>query len=226
MAGKGTLEEAVEFYPYNPEPRCPCVLLLDTSDSMRGRPLQELNDGLRTFRDNLLRDPVASKRVDVALITFSSIVQVMREFTPITRFEPPVLATSGYTHMGSGILEALKQLQSYKKALREMEMDYFRPHVFLITDGKPEGEDDVLVDRATLRIQEEEAKKSVLFFAIGVEGADMNRLSQIVVRPPIDLKGQSFRELIDYLSRSVSALSQSRFEGEEQRPLPPPGQGG
>ncbi|HLK60242.1 MAG TPA: VWA domain-containing protein [Chthonomonadaceae bacterium] len=226
MAGNRPLEEAVEFYPYNPEPRCPCVLLLDTSDSMRGRPIQELNEGLRTFRDNLVRDPVASKRVDVALITFSSAVQVVREFVPITRFEPPQLTTSGYTHMGSGILEALKQLQSYKKALREMEMDYFRPHVFLITDGKPEGEDEEMVEQAMLRVQEEEAKKSVLFFAIGVEGADMARLSQIVVRPPIDLKGQSFRELIDYLSRSVSALSQSRFDSEEQRPLPPPGQGG
>ena len=226
MAGNRSLEEAVEFYPYNPEPRCPCVLLLDTSDSMRGRPIQELNEGLKTFRDNLVRDPVASKRVDVMLITFSSVVQVVREFAPITRFDPPPLTTSGYTHMGSGILEALKQLQSYKRALREMEMDYFRPHVFLITDGKPEGEDEAAVERAMLRIQEEEAKKSVLFFAIGVEGADIPRLSQIVVRPPIDLKGQSFRELIDYLSRSVSALSQSRFDGEEQRPLPPPGLGG
>ena len=29
----------------NPEPRCPCLLLLDTSGSMSGRPLAELNEG-------------------------------------------------------------------------------------------------------------------------------------------------------------------------------------
>lgn len=32
----------------NPEPRCPCILLLDTSGSMSGRPLAELNEGVRT----------------------------------------------------------------------------------------------------------------------------------------------------------------------------------
>src|SRR5215510_3431985 len=106
MAGSRPLEEAVEFYPYNPEPRCPCVLLLDTSDSMRGDPIQELNEGLITFRDNLLRDPVASKRVDVALITFNSSVTVVQEFTPVPRFTPPTLTTRGYTHVGSGIQEA------------------------------------------------------------------------------------------------------------------------
>ncbi len=219
------LEEAVEFYPDNPEPRCPCVLLLDTSDSMRGAPIQELNSGLRTFRDNLRRDPVASKRVDVALITFDSRVEVKLTFVPIHRFEPPTLATGGYTHMGGGILEALNLLQSYKKALRELEIDYFRPHVFLITDGRPEGEPGPVVEEAAARIAAEEARKSVLFFAIGVKGADMAALRRIVVREPIDLKAQSFQELIDYLSKSVSALSQSRFDSEAQRPMPPPDTG-
>lgn len=30
----------------NPEQRCPCLLLLDTSGSMGGRPIAELNEGL------------------------------------------------------------------------------------------------------------------------------------------------------------------------------------
>jgi hypothetical protein len=29
----------------NPEPRCPCLLLLDTSHSMQGRAISELNRG-------------------------------------------------------------------------------------------------------------------------------------------------------------------------------------
>ena len=54
------LDEAVEFAE-NPEPRCPCVLLLDTSASMTGTPIQALNDGLETFRDNLITDDLAKK---------------------------------------------------------------------------------------------------------------------------------------------------------------------
>ncbi len=33
----------------NPEPRCACVLLLDTSGSMNGNPLAQLNQGLKTL---------------------------------------------------------------------------------------------------------------------------------------------------------------------------------
>ena len=36
--------EGVEFAE-NSEPRCPCLLLLDTSGSMRGKPIDELNAG-------------------------------------------------------------------------------------------------------------------------------------------------------------------------------------
>jgi uncharacterized protein YegL len=45
----------------NPEPRCPCLLLLDVSGSMSGRPIEELNAGLATFRDELSTDSLAMK---------------------------------------------------------------------------------------------------------------------------------------------------------------------
>ncbi|HEY3416224.1 MAG TPA: hypothetical protein VGM23_05005, partial [Armatimonadota bacterium] len=61
--------QAVEFAE-NPEPRCPCILLLDTSKSMRGEAIQALNQGLAAFHDNLVKDPLAARRVEVALIAF------------------------------------------------------------------------------------------------------------------------------------------------------------
>lgn len=45
--------DRVEFDDSNPEPRCPCVLLLDTSGSMNGSPISELNKGLQVFKDEL-----------------------------------------------------------------------------------------------------------------------------------------------------------------------------
>ena len=39
-----------ESFADNPEPRCPCVLLLDTSGSMAGQPIRELNDGIQAFK--------------------------------------------------------------------------------------------------------------------------------------------------------------------------------
>ena len=42
----------VEFVE-NPEQRCPVILLLDTSYSMNGAPIAELNEGLNTLREEL-----------------------------------------------------------------------------------------------------------------------------------------------------------------------------
>ena len=55
--------EMAEFAD-NPEPRCPVVLVLDTSGSMNGMPIMELNEGLRAFGTALKADRLASLRVE------------------------------------------------------------------------------------------------------------------------------------------------------------------
>lgn len=100
---------------------------------------------------------------------------------------------------------------------------YYRPWVFLITDGAPQGEGDGVVDRATQRIKDDEGNKRVAFFAVGVEGADMARLGQMVVRTPILLKGLDFREMFVWLSTSMHKVSQSKLD--EDVALPPLGWG-
>jgi uncharacterized protein YegL len=47
----------------NPENRCPVLLLLDTSGSMAGEPIQELNRGIAAFKEDILKDTKASLSV-------------------------------------------------------------------------------------------------------------------------------------------------------------------
>ncbi len=84
MVQRPSLEEMVEFAE-NQEPRCPCVLLLDTSGSMHGEKIGALNEGLRAFRDDLLRDPVARKRVEIAVVAFDNEVRVVQDFVTADR---------------------------------------------------------------------------------------------------------------------------------------------
>src|SRR3954470_5576686 len=81
--------DASEFVD-NPEPRCPCMLLLDTSGSMTGRPISELNAGLQTFASQMMNDGLAAKRVEVAVMSFGP-VRLQSDFTTATNFSAPVL---------------------------------------------------------------------------------------------------------------------------------------
>ena len=224
MADQPKLEEAVEFSE-NPEPRCPCVLLLDTSGSMQGDPIAALNEGLRIFRDTLTRDPLASRRVEVAVIAFDSEVNVVQDFVTADQFEPPTLTAQGTTHMGRAINTALDKVDERKKTYRANGIAYYRPWVFMITDGEPQGEPPDAIELAAQRIQamDNDQRKGVAFFAVGVEGADMNRLRQIGNRAPVMLLGLNFQEMFLWLSASMQAVSQSQVK--DQVALPPPGWG-
>jgi uncharacterized protein YegL len=216
------LEEAVEFAE-NPEPRCPCVLLLDTSGSMGGAPIEALNAGLQTFCEELNKDDLARKRVEVAIVSFDSQVKVIQDFVTADRFEAPILRAQGMTSMGTGIEQALDLIADRKFQYRNNGVTYYRPWVFLITDGEPQGESDDAVRRAIDRLRDDETGKRVAFFAVGVENANMKRLSEISVRAPLKLKGLNFREMFVWLSASMQRVSNSK--PDEQVPLPPPGWG-
>jgi uncharacterized protein YegL len=190
----------------NPEPRCPCLLLLDTSGSMAGQPIAELNAGLQTLQQALQSDTLAMQRVELAVITFGP-VQVHAEFHTADGFAPPMLSTTGLTPMGEAIMRGLDLLEARKQAYKQAGVSYFRPWVFLITDGGPTD----AWHAAAQRVRAGEDSKAIAFFAVGVSGANMQTLAQICSpnRPPLRLAGLQFRELFQWLSNSLGGVARS-----------------
>ena len=100
---------AVEFAD-NPEPRCPCLLLLDTSASMKGEPIAELNAGIVAFKDELLADSLAAKRIEIAVVAFGP-AKLITPFQTAEDFTPPTLVAAGDTPMGAAITLGLETLR-------------------------------------------------------------------------------------------------------------------
>ena len=65
----------------NPSPRCACMVILDTSASMGGAPIQQLNDGFAHFIQSLQQDEVAACSVEVSVITAGGNVSEQLPFT-------------------------------------------------------------------------------------------------------------------------------------------------
>lgn len=228
----GDLLAGVEFAD-NPEPRCAVVLALDTSGSMHGRAIDELNAGLRALAAALKGDPLASLRIEIAVVTFGGQVRVVDPaggptppvdpadaFTTVDRFVAPTLAAEGETPMGAAVGQALALLRARKERYRASGIDYFRPWLLLLTDGRPT---DRGWEAAADEARAEEARRGVSVYAVGVEGADLKTLARFCPeeRPPLKLSGLAFNELFTWLSRSLAAVSQSR--PGDQAPLPPVG---
>ncbi|MGM3307926.1 vWA domain-containing protein [Anabaena sp. WFMT] len=204
----------------NPENRCPVILLLDTSGSMSGQPIQELNRGLAAFKEDVLKDAQASLSVEVAIVTFAP-VRLMQDFVTIDNFTAPKLEAEGVTPMGEAIEYALDLLETRKQTYKDNGILYYRPWVFLITDGAPTD----YWQSAAQRVREAEEQRRMLFFTVGVQGADMNKLREIAPpeRPPVMLNGLDFRSLFVWLSTSMKRVSSGKVGAAVA--LPPVGWG-
>ncbi len=201
-------QQAFEIgFAENPEPRVPCVLVLDISGSMQGSRIDALNAGVAVCKSELLADPLAAKRVELAIVTFGGTVNVTNEFATVDQFQPQQFSAGGETPLGSAVNRAVDLVSDRKHIYRQNGVAYYRPWIFLITDGAP-------TDRwedAAHRVQEGERQNNFVFYSVAVEDADVSVLKKLSLRTePLKLKGLAFRDLFQWLSSSLSSVSKSK----------------
>ena len=201
----------------NPAPRCPVILLLDTSYSMAGEPIQELNQGVQQFISETVYDEAASMSVELEIITFNSKVDIVMPFTPIYNVDknPKPLTADGCTHLGDALELAIKELAKRRKTYQVNGIPYFKPWVILMTDGQPT---DKWQESAS-RIKKMAESKNITYLGIEI-GSKVDHTTMLQLMPgrkPMlaKLDNLKFKKFFRWLTSSMSTLSNSAVSDQD-----------
>lgn len=206
--------------------RLPIYLVIDTSGSMLGAPINAVTQALQVFQAALNSDPRAIETVFVSVITFDSVARQVTPLTDVPSFKPPTLQASGSTCLGDALkmLEECIRRECVKNSTETQKGDW-KPLVFIFTDGQPT---DSWMDAADYLKQQKVG--NIIACAAG-DSADeqmLKNLSPTVVKVN-DTTEQSIKAFFNWVTQSVLLTSQSVGTNPQAAqqgitlPPPPPG---
>lgn len=204
----------------NPTTRLPVCLCLDTSHSMKGESIDELNKGVEYFFNAIKDDEIACYSVELAVVSFNDVAEKISDFSGIDRQSPTLLKADGCTSMGKGVDLALDLLEQRKKEYSSKGVDYYQPWLVLMSDGVPTDDINAVVRRT----QDLSNNKKLTVFSVAIGdnvGIDvLKQFSSMKDNRVLKVKSpEHFKEFFEWLSQSVSVASQS-VPGDRQS-LPP-----
>ena len=194
----------------NPFTRVAVCMALDSSGSMCGEKIEELNRGIEAFYNSVMSCEESKFSVDLSIVSFGNGgVKKMLDFDMITNQTMPRLSANNMTPMGEGVNMALDILEDRKNQYKASGNDYYQPWMVLMTDGY--ATDDI--NFAVKRTQNLVAENKLTVFPIAIGDAEISGIEKFSPkRKPLRLKGLNFVEFFQWLSRSVIELSKSTSE--------------
>ena len=204
---QGAFNETPKIINAN-DPHMALVFLLDTSGSMAGTPIRNLNDGLNRFKTEVCKSDQTRDILDVAIIEFNSNHNIVQEFVPVEYMDNVNLSATGSTRMSPAIREALNMVNEKSRFYRkEAGSEPYKPWVILISDGAPDPDDDISIVAKEIKAMENAGQVS--FRSLGVEGYDSKTLHILSGPKVMKLEGTDFTSFFDWVNKSMRATSQT-----------------
>jgi uncharacterized protein YegL len=204
--------------------RLPIYILIDTSGSMRGEPIEAVKAGMRVLLSALRRDPHAMDSVHVSIITFDREAKVVLPMVELAQARMPDLPEleSSPTNLGEA-LELMCHLydKEVKRSTPEEKGDWL-PLAVVMTDGAPS--DTLLFDTVSQVLKEGKRYRFARIIACAAgPKAKVEPLKKfatdVVCLETMD--GNSFSKFWQWVSQSFSKHSQSTDLAMDKLPEPP-----
>lgn len=201
--------------------RLPVYLLIDTSGSMQGEPIESVKVGIESMLSSLRSEPYALESVNISIITFDREVKVLVPLTPLEDFQLPniVVPESGPTHTGAALQLLCKQVDNEIRLSTPERKGDWMPLLFLLTDGKPS---DIQVYNQVMPEVKKRHFASIVACAAGMH-AKTEPLKQLTnqVFALDTLDSASFKKFFQWVSASIEIGNKS-IGATIELELPPP----
>lgn len=202
--------------------RLPVYLLLDTSGSMTGEPIEAVKNGVQMMVHSLRQNPQAIETAFVSIITFDSEAKQLIPLTDLASFQTVDLKAAGTTALGAALsLLADKLENEVTKTTLEQKGDW-KPIVFIMTDGVPT--DDWQAGFQKLKA----VKKGLIVGCAAGNNADdkvLKEISDQVVRlsnTDADSIGKFFQWVSASIATTSTKIEETGIDLTKKDQLPPP----
>lgn len=202
--------------------RLPVYLILDTSASMYGEPIEAVRKGIDVLISSLRKDPYALETAFISIITFNTKAKQIVPLTDLISFQAPEIEVQGMTALGDALALTADCIEKEVAKTTENHRGDWRPLVFLMTDGEPNHNwEEGLAKFKALKL-------SMVIGCAAGEDANTQVLKQIanVVVQLDTADAETIKAFFKWVSASVSSSSQkvdlTKKDVAGLNDLPPP----
>ena len=171
------------------------LLLVDTSASMAGEKICAVEHAINGFIDEF-KGSYEAECTDICIVSFSDEAKIVQPFTCASNLAEIALEASGLTSLWEALSLSIDLLNNQRRLYQQLAITYYKPRIFLITDGTPTDIGDIVIPK----LKSDVANNRYGLCVLGLPGYDENLFTFLEVPHGLVQCG----EVQDYLNKIIS----------------------